>query len=223
VASAGTLFLDEVGEMSAGVQAKLLRALQEREIRRVGSETSIKASPRIVAATNRDLRAAVHANTFREDLFYRLAAFIIVVPPLRERREAIPALSQAFLRSAAVRFKKDVQGITPEAMRVLFDYDWPGNVRELQHAVERAVILAAGTRITARELPPQLRLQDGGAPVESGLNLEEHERALIEKALAQFGGNRRRAAAALNISTVTLWRRIKQYGVRVPSRQDDAG
>jgi DNA-binding NtrC family response regulator len=221
VANAGTLFLDEVGEMSPGLQAKLLRALQEREIRRVGSETSIKASPRIVAATNRDLRAAVHAGTFREDLFYRLAAFIIVVPPLRERREAIPALSQAFLRRAAVRFKKDLQGITPEAMRVLFDYDWPGNVRELQHAVERAAILAVGPRITARELPPQLRLQDGGAPVASGLNLEEHERALIEKALAQYGGNRRRAAAALNISTVTLWRRIRQYGVHVTSRQDD--
>jgi DNA-binding NtrC family response regulator len=216
VASSGTLFLDEVGEMSAGLQAKLLRALQEREIRRVGSETSIKASPRIVAATNRDLRAAVHAGTFREDLFYRLAAFVIAVPPLRERREAIPALAQEFLQRAAARFDKDLQGIAPDAMRVLLDYDWPGNVRELQHAVERAAILAAGPRITALELPPELRLQDGGVPVDSRFDLEEHERVLIERALAQFGGNRRRAAEALNISTVTLWRRIKQYGVRVP-------
>ena len=216
VASAGTLFLDEVGEMSAGLQAKLLRALQEREIRRVGSETSIKASPRIVAATNRDLRAAVHAGTFREDLFYRLAAFVITVPPLRERRDAVSALAEEFLRRAAARFGKEVQGIAPDAMRVLLDYDWPGNVRELQHAVERAAILAAGPRITARELPPELRLQDGGVPLDSGFDLEEHERALIEKALAQFGGSRRRAAEALNISTVTLWRRIKQYGVRVP-------
>ena len=216
VASSGTLFLDEVGEMSAGLQAKLLRALQEREIRRVGSETSIKANPRIVAATNRDLRSAVHAGTFREDLFYRLAAFVIVVPPLRERREAIPALAKEFLQRAAVRFNKDLQGIAPDAMRVLLDYDWPGNVRELEHAVERAAILAAGPRITALELPPELRLQDGGAPVDSGFDLEEHERVLIEKALEQFGGNRRRAAEALNISTVTLWRRIKQYGVRVP-------
>jgi DNA-binding NtrC family response regulator len=216
VASAGTLFLDEVGEMSAGLQAKLLRALQEREIRRVGSETSIKANPRIVAATNRDLRSAVHAGTFRDDLFYRLAAFVIAVPPLRERRDAIPALAQEFLQRAAARFNKDLQGIAPDAMRVLREYDWPGNVRELQHAVERAAILAGGPRITARELPPELCLQDGGAPVDSGFDLEEHERVLIEKALAQFGGNRRRAAEALNISTVTLWRRIRQYGVRVP-------
>jgi len=103
-------------------------------------------------------------------------------------------------------------------MRVLLDYDWPGNVRELQHAVERAAILATGPRITSRELPPELCLPDGGTPAGSGFDLEEHERALIEKALAQFGGSRRRAAEALNISTVTLWRRIKQYGVRVPPR-----
>jgi DNA-binding NtrC family response regulator len=218
VASSGTLFLDEVGEMSAGLQAKLLRALQEREIRRVGSETSIKASPRIVAATNRDLRSAVHEGTFREDLFYRLAAFVITVPPLRERREAVSALAQEFLQRAAARFGKDLQGIAPDAMRVLLDYDWPGNVRELQHAVERAAILAVGPRITARELPPELTLPDGGLPVGSGFDLEAHERALIEKALAQFGGSRKRAAEALNISTVTLWRRIKQYGVRVPPR-----
>jgi DNA-binding NtrC family response regulator len=219
VANAGTLFLDEVGEMSAGLQAKLLRALQEREIRRVGSETSIKASPRIVAATNCDLRAAVHGGTFREDLFYRLAAFVITVPPLRERREAVAALSQEFLRRAAARFGKDLQAIAPDAMRVLLDYDWPGNVRELQHAVERAAILASGPRITARDLPPELRLQDGGVPLDSEFDLGEQERALIEKALAQFGGSRRRAAEALNISTVTLWRRIRQYGVRVPPRQ----
>jgi DNA-binding NtrC family response regulator len=218
VASSGTLFLDEVGEMSAALQAKLLRALQEREIRRVGSETSIKASPRIVAATNRDLRSAVHEGTFREDLFYRLAAFVITVPPLRERREAIPALAQEFLQRAAARFGRDLQGIAPDAMRVLVDYDWPGNVRELQHAVERAAILAAGPRITAAELPPELTLLDGGSPLGAGFDLDAHERALIEKALVRFGGNRKRAAEALNISTVTLWRRIRQYGVRVPPR-----
>jgi len=219
VASAGTLFLDEVGEMSAGLQAKLLRALQEREIRRVGSETTIKASPRIVAATNRDLRSAVHAGTFREDLFYRLSAFVIMVPPLRGRREAIPALAQQFLQRAASRFNKDLQGIAPDAMRVLREYDWPGNVRELEHAVERAAILASGPRITARDLPAELDAPDGGAREGSGFDLQAHERALIEKALAQFGGNRRRAAEALNISTVTLWRRIKQYGVGEPPRE----
>ena len=223
VASAGTLFLDEVGETSPALQAKLLRALQEREIRRVGSETSIKASPRIVAATNCDLRAKVHAGAFREDLFYRLAAFVIAVPPLRERRQAVPALAQEFLRRAAVRFEKDLQGISPDAMRVLVDYDWPGNVRELQHAVERAAILASGPRIAAGDLPPELRQQEDGAAAAPGFDLAEQERALIEKALAEFGGNRRRAAEALNISAVTLWRRIKQYGVRVPSRRNGGG
>ena len=218
VASTGTLFLDEVGEMSAGLQAKLLRALQEREIRRVGSETSIKASPRIIAATNRDLRAAVHAGTFREDLFYRLAAFVISVPPLRERREAIPALAQEFLRRAAARFERELVGIAPDAMRVLIDYDWPGNIRELEHAVERAAIMASGPRITSAELPPELHPPRGTAPAASDLDVRVHERALIERALAQHGGNRRRAAEALHISTVTLWRRMKQYGVRVPPR-----
>ena len=223
VASAGTLFLDEVGEMSPALQAKLLRALQEHEIRRVGGETSIKANPRIVGATNRDLRAAVHAGTFREDLYYRLAAFVITVPPLRERRQAIPALAQEFLKRAAVRFNKDLPAIAPDAMRVLLDYPWPGNVRELEHAIDRAAILAIGPRITASDLPPDLRLQDGGTPVGPTFDLEQQERGLIERALVQFDGNRRRAAEALNISTVTLWRRIKQYGARVPSppRDDD--
>jgi DNA-binding NtrC family response regulator len=149
-------------------------------------------------------------------LYYRLSAFVIVVPPLRERREAIPALAQDCLQRAAARFNKDLQGIAPDAMRVLMDYDWPGNVRELQHAVERAAILAAGPHITARELPPELCLQDGGAALDAGFDLAAHERALIEKALLEYGGNRRRAAEALHISTVTLWRRIRQYGVRVP-------
>jgi len=200
-----------------------LRALQEHEIRRVGGETSIKANPRIVGATNRDLRAAVHAGTFREDLYYRLAAFVITVPPLRERRQAIPALAQEFLKRAAVRFNKDLPAIAPDAMRVLLDYPWPGNVRELEHAIDRAAILAIGPRITASDLPPDLRLQDGGTPVGPTFDLEQQERGLIERALVQFDGNRRRAAEALNISTVTLWRRIKQYGARVPSppRDDD--
>jgi DNA-binding NtrC family response regulator len=218
VASAGTLFLDEVGEMSAGLQSKLLRALQEREIRRVGSETSITASPRIIAATNRNLRAAVQAGTFREDLFYRLAAFVLSVPPLRERREAIPALAQEFLRRAAARFERDLVGIAPDAMRVLIDYDWPGNVRELAHAVERAAILATGPRVTSVDLPPELHSAGGSESAASGLDVRVHERALIERALAHYGGNRRRAAEALHISTVTLWRRMKQYGVRAPTR-----
>jgi DNA-binding NtrC family response regulator len=134
------------------------------------------------------------------------------VPPLRERREAIPALAREFLRRAAVRFDKDLVGIAPDAMRVLIDYSWPGNVRELEHAVERAAILAPGPRITAAVLPPELRPGADAAPAAPGLDVRAHERALIEKALAQYG-NRRRAAEALHMSPVTLWRRMKRYGI----------
>jgi DNA-binding NtrC family response regulator len=221
VAAHGTLLLDEVGEMAPALQAKLLRALQEGEIRRVGSETSIRARPRIIAATNRDLRAAVQSGAFREDLYYRLASFVVEVPPLRDRREAIPHMALAFLRGAAARFEKDVRVIEPDAMRVLVDYPWPGNVRELQHAIDRAVILAVGTRVTTRELPPDLLLQDGGTPLDPSYDLDRRERDAIEEALARFGGNRRRTAAALNISTVTLWRRMKQYRLHLPNTTDN--
>src|SRR4029079_545294 len=129
-AGRGTLFLDEVGEVAPTVQAKLLRALQEREIRRVGGERTIKINARVVAATNRDLRAAVHAGTFREDLYFRLGGFVITVPPLRDRREDIPPLVHDFVRRAAAGVKKDVEAVSAEAMTALMNYGWPGNVRE---------------------------------------------------------------------------------------------
>ena len=156
VAGNGTLFLDEIGEVAPTVQAKLLRALQEREIRRVGAERNIKVNARVVAATNRDLRAAVAAGTFREDLYFRLGAFVITVPPLRERREDIPPLVHDFVRRAATRVKKDVKTVSADAMTALMNYRWPGNVRELEHAIERAVIVARGTSIKVRELPPEV-------------------------------------------------------------------
>ena len=156
VAGSGTIFLDEIGEVAPTVQAKLLRALQEREIRRVGAERSIKVNARVVAATNRDLRAAVDAGTFREDLYFRLGAFVITVPPLRDRREDIPALVHDFLVRAASRMKKDVSAVSADAMTALMNYRWPGNVRELEHAIERAVILAHGPSIRVRELPPEV-------------------------------------------------------------------
>ena len=156
VAGSGTIFLDEIGEIAPTVQAKLLRALQEREIRRVGAERSIKVNARVVAATNRDLRAAVDAGTFREDLYFRLGAFIITVPPLRDRREDIPPLVHNFLIRAAARMKKDVSAVSADAMAALMRYRWPGNVRELEHAVERAVILANSASIRVRDLPPEV-------------------------------------------------------------------
>ena len=213
VAGSGTLFLDEIGEVAPTVQAKLLRALQEREIRRVGAERNVRAHARVIAATNRDLSAAVEAGTFREDLYFRLGAFVITVPPLRDRREDIPALAQEFVRRAAVRVKKDVEAISPEAMTALMTYRWPGNVRELEHAIERAVIVAAGSSIKARELPPEVLKKTASRRNDDSLDLRAQERALIERALDRFGSNRKQAAEALHISTVTLWRKMKEYGL----------
>ncbi len=211
VAGSGTLFLDEIGEVAPTVQAKLLRALQEREIRRVGAERNVRVNARVIAATNRDLKAAVAAGSFREDLYFRLGAFVITVPPLRDRREDIPALAQEFIRRASTRVKKDVKAISPDAMKALMSYRWPGNVRELEHAIERAVIVAAGASIKARELPPEVLQKTSARTHDDTLDLRAQERALIERALDRFGSNRKQAAEALNISTVTLWRKMKEY------------
>jgi DNA-binding NtrC family response regulator len=213
VAGAGTIFLDEIGEIAPTVQAKLLRALQEREIRRVGAERSIKVNARVVAATNRELRAAVDAGTFREDLYFRLGAFIITVPPLRDRREDIPPLVHNFLTRAASRMKKDVTSVSADAMTALMNYRWPGNVRELEHAVERAVILANNPNVRLRDLPPEVTQKSRVRAGDDTLDLQQQEQVMIERALERFGGNRRKAAEALKISTVTLWRKMKQYGL----------
>jgi len=213
VAANGTLFLDEIGEVAPTVQAKLLRALQEREIRRVGAERNISVNARVVAATNRDLRAGVEAGTFREDLYFRLGAFVITVPPLRERREDIPPLVHDFLRRAAARMKKDVDSISADAMTALMNYSWPGNVRELEHAIERAVIVARGANIKVRELPPEVLQKTRLRAGDDNLDLKDKERVMIERALERYRGNRRQAADALKISTVTLWRKMKHYGI----------
>jgi transcriptional regulator with PAS, ATPase and Fis domain len=208
-AAGSTLFLDEVGEMTPGLQVKLLRALQQREIRRVGGERVIKVDVRVVAATNRDLRAEVAAGRFRDDLYFRLAGFEIRVPPLRERPEEIPVLAHGILRQVARRLEKGVVAISADAMRLLVNYPWPGNVRELEHAVERAAILARGATITRRELP--VEISDGAAGGgQSRFNLKQHEARLIREALLASNGNRTRAAAALGISTVSLWRKLKE-------------
>jgi transcriptional regulator with PAS, ATPase and Fis domain len=215
VASNGTLFLDEIGEVAPSVQAKLLRALQEREIRRVGGERNIKVNPRVIAATNRDLRAAVEGGTFREDLYFRLGAFVIAIPPLRERREDIPLLAHEFVHRAAVRMGKDVRSISADAMTLLVRYHWPGNVRELEHALERAVILARSATVSVRDLPPEI--SSGRARLRSAdtLDLKANEERLIRQALDRFKGNRKRAAEALNISPVTLWRKMKDYEISI--------
>ena len=191
VANHGTLFLDEVGEIAPALQAKLLRAIQEGEIRRVGGERTLKARPRIIAATNRDLRTAVGEGRFREDLYFRLGGFVIVLPPLRDRREDIPALVHEFVRHAAERLQKAVAGISPAAMTALLNYGWPGNVRELEHAIERAVILARGRTLGLEDLPPEI-VEARDAPSRPGadLRLASHTRAMVVEASAG------RAAAA---------------------------
>jgi DNA-binding NtrC family response regulator len=212
LAANGTLFLDEIGEVAPLVQAKLLRALQEREIRRVGGDRTIAVSARVVAATNRNLRAAVDAGSFREDLYFRLSAFVIEVPPLRERREDIPLLVHEFVQRTCVRMGKQVDGLSAEAMHTVMAYDWPGNVRELEHAIERAIIVASGSRIQPEDLPAEVtrpRRRTGA----NSLDLEEQERVTIMRALERYRGNRRQTAEALNISTVTLWRKMKHFNL----------
>src|SRR5690606_10823400 len=174
----------------------------------VGGERTVRVRTRVVAATNRDLREAVDRGAFREDLFFRLGAFVIPIPPLRERREDIPAMAHEFLRRASARTGKTVRTISADAMTRLVRYDWPGNVRQLEHAIERAVILARGARIGVRDLPPGIAR---GLPSSGGetFDLRTNEQRLIREALAHFGGNRRRAAEALGISPVTLWRKLR--------------
>jgi DNA-binding NtrC family response regulator len=211
-AAGSTLFLDEVGEMTPALQVKLLRALQQREIRRVGGERVIKVDVRVIAATNRDLRVEAAAGRFRDDLYFRLSGFEIRVPPLRERPEEIPVLAHSTLRQVARRLEKGVVAISADAMRLLVNYHWPGNVRELEHAVERAAILTRGAAITRRDLPVEIsNCATGGAP--SRFNLKHHEARLIREALLSSGGNRRRAAEALGISTVSLWRKLKELRI----------
>jgi DNA-binding NtrC family response regulator len=155
----------------------------------------------------------VAAGTFREDLFFRLGAFVIEVPPLRDRREDIPALVYDFIRRSSARMKKDVTSVSADAMAALMAYRWPGNVRELEHAIDRAIILAESARIQLRQLPPEVTRKPRADAAGDALDLQEQEQVTIERALKRFRGNRRQAADALKISTVTLWRKMKRYGI----------
>ena len=213
-ANGGTLLLDEVGEISAGMQAKLLRVLQEHEIRRVGESRNRKVNARVLAATNRTLSDEVNRGAFRHDLFYRLRVIELPVPPLRERRCDVVPLARRFLAEASARLARPVEGITPAAADQLVRYDWPGNVRELENAVERAVALALGPRIDVDDLPEEIRQARAIIPesVGSSRRLADVERAAILEALASAKGNRARAADALGIGIATLYRKLKQYG-----------
>lgn len=214
-ASGGTLLLDEVGEVSPGMQVKLLRALQEREIRRVGENQSRKVDVRLVAATNRDLTKAVAAGTFRQDLYYRLHVVELHVPPLRQRRADILPLARVLLAEAAVRMKRSIAEFTPQVADQLLRYAWPGNVRELENAMERAVALARGTRVELEDLPEEVRQANPIAlPSDQAVRpLEEIEKDYILAALEHNGGNQTRTSEQLQIGSATLYRKLKRYGL----------
>ena len=216
-AEGGTILLDEIGDMRLALQAELLRVLQEWEIQRVGGGVTIPVDVRVIVATNKDLEAAVKAGEFREDLFYRIAAFPIVIPPLRQRRMDIPLLADHFLNRHAKRGGRSMSGISTAALRLLLQYDWPGNVRELDHAIERAVLLEKTDVLQVDSLPPQLLVthaaaDDHSAP-ESVLPLREVERQALARALEASGNNITQAARALGINRVTLHRKLKKYGL----------
>ncbi len=219
-ADGGTLFLDEIGELPLSLQVKLLRVLQEEEIRRVGDNRPTKVDVRIVAATVRDLVTEVKEGRFREDLYYRLNVLALHLPPLRERREDIPLLVDHFIEVYNERLGTAVTRVQPEAMRLLMDYGWPGNVRELENTVERAIVLADDDRITVENLPPRIRegkdrirqtLLSGELSIKKATRLIEEE--LIRRALKKTNGNRTAASKLLEISHRALLYKIKRYGI----------
>ena len=211
LASGGTLFLDEIANIPVRQQAKLLRVLETGELERVGSSKTQKVNVRMLSATNADLRAECAAGRFREDLLFRLNTVEISLPPLRERREDIPALAGHFLARYAERYRRSIQGLEPGALQVMLHYGWPGNVRELDHTIERAVLMARSERIEAADLG--LHAPRGAAPALDDMSLEAVEEILIRKALARTNGNVSHAADALGLSRGALYRRIEKYGL----------
>ncbi len=211
-ANGGTLFLDEIGEISPAMQVKLLRVLQEREVRRVGENRSRQVDVRVLAATNRSLSEEVTAGRFRQDLYYRLRVIELRIPPLRDRSEDVLPLARAFLAGTAKRMGRKLTGFTPRAADQLVRYDWPGNVREVQNAVEHAVALSSGGRVEVDDLPEELRTALP-RPRSSGATrpLEAVEREYIVAAVEAAGGNRTRAAQELGIGLATLKRKLRQY------------
>jgi two-component system, NtrC family, response regulator AtoC len=212
LARGGTIFLDEIGEMPSALQAKLLRVLQERVFERVGGSREIRADVRVIAATNRDLKHEVAERRFREDLFYRLNVFPILLPPLRERIDAIDTLADYFLNRFCGQFGKKLHGIEAGARAAMKQYAWPGNIRELQNVIERAVILATEA-ITLDNLPGELMQSSDDGRLQSRDILKSTEREIIVKTLQKHGGNRRLAAEDLGISRRTLQYRLKEFGL----------
>lgn len=218
-AQGGSIFLDEIGDIPMTTQTKLLRVLQEKEIERVGDHRPIKIDARIITATNKDLLQLIADNLFREDLYYRISVIPIIIPPLRNRSNDIPLLVEDFIEKVIKRTgQKKVEGISREAMELLIAYNWPGNVRELMNVIEYAFVLCSGGIINPQHLPAHIRYGTEIVPARVGSHDDGGTKDLyqqIVEALEQSGGNRLQAAEALGISRVTLWKRMKKYGIKL--------
>jgi len=221
----GTVYLDEIGDMTPALQAKLLRFLEEKAFKRVGGSDDIRVDVRVIAATNRDLEEAMRKGTFREDLYYRLNVLPVVMPPLRERTGDVPVLARYFVDSFNQEFRKNVTGLSPEVQRLLGSYSWPGNVRELKNAVERAVLLAEGDRLE----PEDFLVLGGGARTgarvdvplpPTGLDIHELERSLVEQALERTGGNQTRAGELLGLNRDQVRYRIEKFKLARPGSSE---
>jgi len=211
LAHGGTIFLDEIGDVSAAMQARLLRVLQERVVEPLGGVEPVKVDVRVVAATNKDLAELVRQGSFREDLFYRIRVIHLKIPPLRERREDIPLLVEHFIARFNRLQGKQITGVSEQAMARLMQYDYPGNVRELENFIEHAFVLCRGERIELHHLPPELRAPSGEEAPSEPMTLRAMEYYLIEAALRRHGGNRTRAARELGINPSTLYRKLKSF------------
>jgi two-component system response regulator HydG len=223
-ANGGTLLLDEVGEVSPGMQVKLLRVLQEREIRRVGENKSRRVDVRVLAATNRDLAHGVAGGAFRQDLYYRLKVVELHVPALRDRRDDILPLARVLLVAAALRMKRKISTLAPAVADQLLRYSWPGNVRELENAMERAVALARGSRVELEDLPEEIRVAPIPVPITATVRpLEQIEREYILAALELNGGNQTHTAEQLEIGAATMYRKLKSYGLIAGKRASQKG
>jgi two-component system response regulator AtoC len=227
LAHGGTLFLDEIGSLRLELQAKLLRALQQREIERLGGSRAVAIDVRVVAATNANLRQAVRDRTFREDLYYRLNVVPITVPPLRARREDIPLLVEHFIRKYAREFNRDVRGVSAGALEVLTRYDWPGNVREMENIIQRSIVLAAGPVVQLQDLPLDLAMPETGtrSPEDEGLPLrearEQFEQQYVLRVLERVAWNQSRAARQLGLHRNTLLAKLAAWGMRRPGPDED--
>jgi DNA-binding NtrC family response regulator len=224
IADRGTLFLDEIGDLNISMQAKILRALQEREIMRVGATRTIKVDVRAIAATNRDLEAMVKDGRFREDLYYRLNIIPITIPPLRNRRDDIPRLVDFFVAKHSASASRQIRGLTAGARNLIMTYSWPGNVRQLESAIERAILLCEGNEIEVEDLPVEMRQEgtpagafDFKLPPE-GISFEDVERSLITQAMEQTSWNITRAAKLLGLSFRTLQYRLEKFGLKKPEK-----